>query len=182
MNSRHEIADAIFRRKTFILASSTSLLLAVGAAWHLTSGRYEAEMSLLVRNNRADVIVLPGQIPGAIRQTSVVECQIATEVQLLMSHNSLREVVKRCALTENGSKDAAAVDRAIVALLQAEQKDLNLRRLRDLEESQRQAGPQGRMLADGRVEELPTHRLFLQPQRGEAAKEVTAENRGFPLA
>ncbi len=113
MNSRHEIADAIFRRKTFILVSSLLLMLAVGAAWKFSGGRYESQMILLVRNNRADVVLVPGQAPGQMRQPSLMEGQIATEVQLLLSRSSLREVVKRCKLADG---DAAAVDKAITAL------------------------------------------------------------------
>ena len=113
MNSRHEIADAIFRRKTFILVSSLLLMLAVAAAWRFSGGRYESQMILLVRNNRADVVLVPGQAPGQMRQPSLMEGQIATEVQLLLSRSSLREVVTRCKLVEG---DAAAVEKAITAL------------------------------------------------------------------
>jgi uncharacterized protein involved in exopolysaccharide biosynthesis len=116
MNNRHDIADAIFRRKSFILAATLLLVLTVGAVWQLTGGRYASQMVLLVRNNRAEVVVVPGQTPGTVRQGGVVEGQIATEVQLLLSRACLREVVQRCRLIKAGPDPAKALDRAITDL------------------------------------------------------------------
>ena len=59
MANRHEIADVIFRRKTFILASTLLLLIAVTAAWQFSDGRYESQAVLLIRNNRAEGYRLP---------------------------------------------------------------------------------------------------------------------------
>lgn len=112
MANRHEIADVIFRRKTFILASTLLLLIAVTAAWQFSDGRYESQAVLLVRNNRAEVVVAPGQTNESSRLAGLNEGQIATEVQLLLSRGSLRQVVERCKLAEPGP----AVDRAAEAL------------------------------------------------------------------
>ena len=118
MPGRLEIADALFRRKFFIVASLLLLLATVFAAWKMTDGRYEAQMVLLVRNTRAEVVVTPGQAPGAVAPSSLSEGQIATEVQLLMSRNSLRQVVERCKLQAAASDapNATAVDRAVLSL------------------------------------------------------------------
>jgi uncharacterized protein involved in exopolysaccharide biosynthesis len=83
MANRHEIADVIFRRKTFILASTLLLLIAVTAAWQFSDGRYESQAVLLIRNNRAEVVVAPGQTNESSRLAGLNEGQIATEVQLL---------------------------------------------------------------------------------------------------
>jgi uncharacterized protein involved in exopolysaccharide biosynthesis len=112
MANRHEIADVIFRRKTFILASTLLLLIAVTAAWQFSDGRYESQAVLLIRNNRAEVVVAPGQTNESSRLAGLNEGQIATEVQLLLSRGSLRQVVERCKLAEPGP----AVDRAAEAL------------------------------------------------------------------
>lgn len=121
MPGRLEIADAFFRRKAFIFISFVLLLAAVFAAWQLTSGKYEAQMVLLVRNTRAEVVVTPGQTPSAVAPSSLNEGQIATEVQLLVSRNSLRQVVERCKLQPTGPDAAspAAIDRAVLALERA---------------------------------------------------------------
>lgn len=116
MNTRHDIADAIFRRKTFIVVSSLLLLLSIAAVWQFTGGRYASQMVLLVRNNRAEVVVVPGQTPGSVRQAGMIEGQIATETQLLLSRDCLREVIQRCKLAEPGPDPVKALDRAIVAL------------------------------------------------------------------
>ena len=63
----HEIADAIFRRKGFILIATALLVLVVGLAWRSTGGNYTAQMVLLVRNNRAEVVVVPGQATDSSR-------------------------------------------------------------------------------------------------------------------
>jgi uncharacterized protein involved in exopolysaccharide biosynthesis len=113
----HDIADALFRRKVFILGSSLLLVLSVGAAWKFAGGKYEAQTTLLVRNNRAEVVVSPGNATGSVRQSNLVDGQIATEVQLLMSRSSLRQVVQRCNLADPAdAAGALAVDRAVEAL------------------------------------------------------------------
>jgi uncharacterized protein involved in exopolysaccharide biosynthesis len=116
MNNRHDIADALFRRKFFVLGSTALLLLAIIAAWRSSGGTYEAQMVLLVRNNRAEVVLVPGQTAGSVRQASQIEGQIATEVQLLMSRGSLRKVVQKCKLTAPGANSPADVDRAVETL------------------------------------------------------------------
>jgi succinoglycan biosynthesis transport protein ExoP len=112
MTSGHDIADAIFRRKAFLLISSLLLLLAVGAAWHFSGGKYESQMVLLVRANRAEIVVTPGQTLDNTKPAGLNEGQIATEVQLITSRGSLRQVVERCKLAEPG----ADTDRAVEAL------------------------------------------------------------------
>jgi len=110
----HEIADAIFRRKVFILIATALLGLVIGLAWRATGGNYTAQMVLLVRNNRAEVVVAPGQTTDSARPSGMNEGQIATEAQLLMSRNSLRQVVQRCKL--GGSDSASGLDLAVDAL------------------------------------------------------------------
>ena len=114
----HDIADAIFRRKAFLLISTGLLLVAVAAAWQLADRSYEAQMVLLVRNNRAEVVVSPGQTSGSMPQTTLSEGQIATEVQLLTGRSSLRQVVQRCNLQGSGPEGSSAdvVDQAVQTL------------------------------------------------------------------
>ena len=104
----HDIADAIFRRRILIVCSTLLLVAAVAVTWKLTGGKYEAQMVLLVRNNRAEVIVTPGQTPNNIAQGGMNEGQIATEVQLLMNRSSLRQIAQRGLLEENAAEDSSA--------------------------------------------------------------------------
>ena len=110
----HEIADAIFRRKGFILIATALLVLLVGLAWRSTGGNYTAQMVLLVRNKRAEVVVVPGQTTDSFRPSGMNEGQIATEAQLLTSRNSLRQVVQRCKL--GGPESAGGSDLVVDAL------------------------------------------------------------------
>ena len=114
----HDIADAIFRRRILIVCSTLLLVAAVAVTWKLTGGKYEAQMVLLVRNNRAEVIVTPGQTPNNIAQGGMNEGQIATEVQLLMNRSSLRQIAQRGLLEENAAEDSSAdeVERRVKAL------------------------------------------------------------------
>lgn len=97
------IADALFRRRFFILGSTLLLLLTVAAAWQWSPRKYESQMVLLVRNNRAEVVLTPGQSPGAAPQAQMNEGQIATEAQLLVNRSSLRQVVEKAGLTQAGA-------------------------------------------------------------------------------
>jgi polysaccharide biosynthesis transport protein len=111
-----DLADALFRRKWFLAISTFLLAAFVGAAWFYTAGTYEAQMVLLVRNNRAEVVVTPGQASGAVPQAGLTEGQIATEVQILMSRNSLRQVVRRAGLVAAANGGAEAAERTALAL------------------------------------------------------------------
>jgi len=97
------IADALFRRQYFILGSTLLLVLTVAAVWQWSPRKYEAQTVLLVRNNRAEVVLTPGQSPGALPQAQLNEGQIATEAQLLVNRSSLRQVVQRAGLTPPGA-------------------------------------------------------------------------------
>ena len=112
--SVQDIADAIFRRKAFVSISSALLLLVVASVWRMKGGIFESQMVLLVRNNRAEVVVTPGQAVGA--QASLSEGQIATEVQLLISRGSLRQVVQRGDPHSREGLAGEAVDRRVLAL------------------------------------------------------------------
>ena len=112
--SLQDIADALFRRKAFVLLSSALLLLVVTSVWRMKGGIFESQMVLLVRNNRAEVVVTPGQATGS--QTSLSEGQIATEVQLLTSRGSLRQVVQRGQSYSGQGLTAEAVERRMLDL------------------------------------------------------------------
>jgi uncharacterized protein involved in exopolysaccharide biosynthesis len=73
-------------------------VLAVAVWFWLTPTIYDAEMTLLVKNDRADVVVTPGQTMGLQGRQWIDENQVNTEIQLLGSRDLLRLVVERCGL------------------------------------------------------------------------------------
>lgn len=106
------IADALFRRRFYIGGSALLLLLVIGAVWQWSPRKYEAQTVLLVRNNRAEVVLTPGQTPGSLPLAPLNEGQIATEAQLLMSRSSLRQVVTRAGLAAE-SATGGELDKAV---------------------------------------------------------------------
>ena len=76
----------------------------------MSGGKYESQMTLLVRANRAEIVVTPGQTADNTRPLGLNEGQIATEVQLITSRSSLRQVVERCKLAEPGAETDLAVE------------------------------------------------------------------------
>ena len=95
----------------FTLVFLTYLLLA--------PRQFVADTTLLVKNNRADVIVTADGSSGGLRTTDVSDAQISTEVQMLSSRELAAKVVDQMGM---GNSDAAARSRAITKL----QKDLRV--------------------------------------------------------
>ena len=96
--SLRDIADTLFRQSYAILALCTILTLAVTAYFWLSPRMYEAEMTILVKNTRADLIVTPDGRSTAAAQPEINDSQMATEIQLLSSADLFRKVVDRCDL------------------------------------------------------------------------------------
>jgi uncharacterized protein involved in exopolysaccharide biosynthesis len=93
--------------------------------------QYQTQMKVLVKNERADMIVSADRNGGSAYRGDVSEAQINSEIELLTSNNLLREVVTKCGLDRlESSHEAAADERLPVAVEKA------LRRLhRDLKVS-----------------------------------------------
>ena len=111
--SLREIVDGLFRKK-HILIPMFALVFAATAAYVLLSKPiWEAEMTLLVKSNRTDLVMSP---ENGTPQTSAetTEADIATEVELLGSRELLREVVLGAHLAPANSE--AAIDKAIARL------------------------------------------------------------------
>jgi uncharacterized protein involved in exopolysaccharide biosynthesis len=74
-------------------------LLLVVAGWvRLTPTLYDAEMTFLIKNDRADVVITSGQTMGLQGRQWIDENQINTEIQLLSSSELIRRVVEKCGL------------------------------------------------------------------------------------
>src|SRR5579872_2325479 len=96
--SIRDAADTVFRQRRGILILSVLLTIAVAAVIILSPRTYEAEMTILVKNIRAEVMLTPDESPGAIHQTEINDAQMGTEVQLLSSRELFAKVVDQCGL------------------------------------------------------------------------------------
>src|ERR1700689_3160475 len=90
----------------------------------LTPKQYESHMKILVKNERADMIVSPGGGDGSGYHGEVSETEINSEIELLNGLNLLQTVVTKCGLDQlesHSSKIAGegaplAVERATTRL------------------------------------------------------------------
>ena len=88
-----DAADGFFRNWRWLALFAALTIAALAAYARFTPPDYESEMTFLVRNNRADVIVSPdGSTTAQQRQTDVSDAQIATEVQMLSSRDLALEL------------------------------------------------------------------------------------------
>ena len=80
------MADSVFRNWVWILGLWVLATVAAGAYWMRAPRDFESEMTFLVRNNRAEVVVNPdGSSSMQQRQADVSDAQMSTEVQMLSS-------------------------------------------------------------------------------------------------
>ncbi len=96
--SLRDVADTLFRQSRVILTLCAIFTLAMTAYFWFTPRMYEAEMTILVKNTRADLIVTPDGRSAAMAQPEINDTQMATEIQLLSSADLFRKVVDRCDL------------------------------------------------------------------------------------
>ncbi len=96
--SVRDVADTFFRQIRVILALCILFTIALIAFVVFSPRMYEAEMTILVKNNRVDVVMSPDGGPGVMRQADVSDAQLGTEIQLLSSPEVFRKVVEQCKL------------------------------------------------------------------------------------
>jgi uncharacterized protein involved in exopolysaccharide biosynthesis len=93
-----DLIEILFRGWKLVAALCSMLLLGTGALVYFTPTSYESEMTFLVKNDRADVVVTSGQTTGLSGRQWIDESQVNTEIQLLGSKELLRRVVEACGL------------------------------------------------------------------------------------
>ena len=91
---RHKQVAGVVFIGVFALAAVISLMM---------PKQYDSSMKLLVKSERADLVVSPEAHPAASTRSEVTESQINSEIELLTSDEILTEVVKKCQLTSNGN-------------------------------------------------------------------------------
>ncbi len=105
-----EIVDSLFRRKRILIPLFGAVLLATAAYVLFAKPTWEAEITLLVKSNRTDLVMSP-EAGSSQTRAETTEADIATEVQLLGSRELLRTVVLNSHLAKPGSE--AAIDKAV---------------------------------------------------------------------
>lgn len=103
---RHRVLASVVCLGIFGMTAAISLLL---------PKQYESSMKVLVKSERADLVVSPEANPAAAPRGEVTESQINSEIELLTSSELLADVVNRCQLAKERKDDGReiAVEKAI---------------------------------------------------------------------
>lgn len=94
-------AAALFRRRTLVILIFLLVVIGTAIVTLLLPNKYESRMKILVKNQRADVVITPEQTAGPPApgiESEVSENQINSEIELLTSKDLLTQVVKECGL------------------------------------------------------------------------------------
>jgi len=113
-----EISKILHRHRLLILATFFLTIAVVVACTLVIPKQYETRMKVLVRNERADMIVSPDRNGASDFRSEVSEAQINSEVELLTSDNLLRDVVAKCRLDnqQHAAEPAVAIEKALKRL------------------------------------------------------------------
>lgn len=90
-----------FRRRRLIVATFFGILLAGVLIASLLPARYESEMKILVRRERADSVVSPTRDAASQLRTFVTEEELESEAELLKSRDLLSKVAVICGLHQS---------------------------------------------------------------------------------
>ncbi len=96
-------AGALFRRRALVLCIFLIVVVGTAIVTFLLPNKFESRMKILVKNQRADVVITPQQTGGAqtpVVESEVSENQINSEIELLTSKDLLTQVVKDCDLAK----------------------------------------------------------------------------------
>ncbi len=110
---------SILRRRRWLMASTFILTVAaVAAATFALPKQYETRMKVLVKNDRADMIISPdhNSTPDYLAETT--EAQVNSEIELLTSNDLLKQVVVKCQLDrrQRAKDPAVAIEKAVEQL------------------------------------------------------------------
>jgi uncharacterized protein involved in exopolysaccharide biosynthesis len=97
--SLQQLLNTLFRRKQAILFMSLLITAGTMAIGLLQPARYKSTMKILVKNERADMVVSPEAITYGDRM-AIREETINSEIELLRSKDLLRKIVEDCKLDE----------------------------------------------------------------------------------
>ena len=105
------------RAKLVILGTFLVIVCCVLILLALKPDKYEAHMSFLVRNERADLLVSADPQQNSVQHGEITEEDINSEAELLASSELLQGVVEACGLDKeflnsSGSNKPAAIEKA----------------------------------------------------------------------
>ena len=112
------IATVVNRHKKSMAAVFAAVMALAAAYVLVTPRKYEARMRVLVKHERADSVV-GADSSGPVVRSDVSEADVNSEIELLTSNQTLREVALRNRLSGNRPQSAAdqaggeALDRAV---------------------------------------------------------------------
>ena len=111
------VLSMLFRAKKLILVTFLLVFALVLAYLAIRHDKYQAHMSFLVRNERAEPLVGADPHQNSIQLPDVTEEIVNSEVELLSSAEVLRQVVLDCGLAKGaGGDQTMAIERATRAL------------------------------------------------------------------
>jgi uncharacterized protein involved in exopolysaccharide biosynthesis len=96
--SLKDLTAILDRRKRLILTVFVLVVAGVAGGTLLTPKQYETRMKVLVKNERADMIVSPDSNGSSGYHGEVSEAEINSEIELLTSNNLLQQIVEKCGL------------------------------------------------------------------------------------
>src|SRR5215469_14877558 len=116
-----------FRQKRLIINAFLGIFSLVILLAAILPRKYQSEMKILVRHERADNMVTPDREQPMQLRTDVSEEELQSEAELLKSRDLLAKVVETCGLQETGdhsrsTKNDEQTSRAVVKL----EKDLKV--------------------------------------------------------
>jgi uncharacterized protein involved in exopolysaccharide biosynthesis len=110
---------AILRRRYWLILGIFVFVLGAAVVYTLVAPKqYSTRMKVLVKNERADMIVSPNQSGAMIYPSEVSETRINSEIELLTSNDLLRRVVSKSGLDrlQTGYEQPLAVEKAVQRL------------------------------------------------------------------
>lgn len=116
--SVNEIGAILRRRRWLIFSIFVLTLAAVVAGTLALPKQYETRIKVLVKNDRADMIISPDHNSTSDYHGETSEAQVNSEIELLTSNDLLKQVVVKCGLDrkQRGNDPAAAVEKAVEQL------------------------------------------------------------------
>lgn len=114
----------VFRRKMLVFGLFVAVAATAAAVTLLMPRQYESRMKVLVKNERAGLVVSPDARNGGQAPANVSETEVNSEIELLTSNDLLARVVRVCRLDEKatGAPRPDAFEKAVRKL----QRDLKI--------------------------------------------------------
>src|ERR1035441_5214036 len=122
--SLKDLAAILARHKRQILIVFFLVVAGVVAGTFLMPKQYETRMKVLVKNERADIVVSPDSNGSPAYRSEVSEADINSEIGLLTGKNLLLQVVAKCGLgrlehvteSDPAERDSVAIEKAVKRL------------------------------------------------------------------